>query len=197
MKKILLGAVLAALMAIGASAGDASTMTKEAVSDHYVGLVINTSNSSARMDELDVDGDGLPEFTTTGFGIIGGKKVLERDHMKLYVEGRLLRGYTNENTAEDVTVTSLNLFLRPQFTLLQHVNVFGLVGTNTVKFEDTYRRLDVTSTGFAAGFGIQANIKENFAITYDAVWSNVEEKMDIFRNPEYTPAHSISFLYRF
>jgi len=197
MKKILLS--LAALTVFVMAGGE---YTKEVAKidlglDKYVGLLVNTTQSSSRVNELDVDGDGLPEFTTSGFGLVGGVEVLRRDKLTLAIEARLLRGYATGEASEDVEVTAGNIFLKPKFTMLEHINIYGLFGSTTVNYVDNYYRLDVTKTGLAGGFGIQMDIQEHFAFTYDAVWSDMESQLGLFANPDNAAVHTVGFLYRF
>jgi len=198
MKKILLAVAAAALMAIGAQAGETEEISEYSFTgmEHYVGITANINQTSERLSDIDFGGYGGNEFTNAGFGIVAGKKLMQRDHIDVFVEGRIQKSFLMDE-GENIGTSSYALYLKPQFTVFKHINLYGLLGVNMMKFEERNHKVTITKSSPAAGVGIQMNARSNLAFILDAIWSGTDAQLNIFQEPVTHATLNVGVLYRF
>jgi outer membrane autotransporter protein len=81
------------------------------------------------------------------------------------VEGRVSTTIANKDFAK---LTSLSLFLKPQYPVTKELNIYALLGYGYVKLDNNNgSNVDVSKSTFQWGLGVSYNLDNNWAVFAD------------------------------
>jgi len=167
MKKILLSSVLifSALNAGGYIVNDGPTIpVKESVlatGNFYIGGALSLVSARENCVDLNFFSDKNAQDRLANIMLLAGYNF----NKYVAVEGRVSTTIANKDFAK---LTSLSLFLKPQYPVTKELNIYALLGYGHVKLDNNNgSNVDVSKSTFQWGLGASYNIDNNWAVFAD------------------------------
>ena len=204
MKKILLALLLTAGLYAGETiyeVDDGLVYTKVDATgfvgyDYYVGALGSINQTSKRMSEMSFLGQGGNEFTNAGLGLNAAVKLIEYDNVDTYIEARVLKSFFMEES-EYIDTESWGIYLKPKFTIFEHVNLYGLLGVAHVTYTATKSGADFSGSGVSGGIGVEIDGREDIGFTVDYVVTGDSVNLSILGGESIHSAITVGVIYRF
>ena len=142
---------LMAITAMAFAGENVETLSIER-SEFYVGVGGTINETYTHVDKYDPLGHTQGEFSNGGGVIIVGKKLDYGKYFDYSVEARFGTSLVMEDS-EDISTRYLALYLRPEYPLMKHLHVYGLLGGEIVDFDGD--NIGESFAGFSFGLGAE------------------------------------------
>jgi hypothetical protein len=150
-------------------------------SKNYLGLSMVQANFDSN-----INGNVLKNIKPYGLMFKAGHAFVDN----LALEARIGKGFKSDSvsTATDKWKSLYGIYLKPQMTIFDTINIFGLLGYSIIN--ETVNGVDNRSKGVSYGLGTGYSFTKNMAVTLDAVRYASKNNQD-------SDAYSLGFEYKF